>query len=254
MDLLAVAMNDHPIVEAAIALLGAAVAGVACYARSRVLLNEIERYRVAFDLAPCPMWLKSPEGLILAVNKQFTDHFGLTMADYVGLSLHEQHELWQGSDGTEFDETDATARASDDVVLTVMQLRAPKPGASQLPDPRRVYEYFISKRRFPIRTVWGSSYGTIGSAVSIESALRYAEKARARHEEIAERNPILHAIAEMSRKMDQGNQAVNDRIDLLAERMDELDQDVGILAQGREDLTRTRDARRGAEKFEEFEK
>ena len=242
-------MSGLTAVDAAFAAVGAAIAFPFYWIKTRAMANEVERYRHAFDLAPLPMWLKSPDGLMLSVNKQFTSHFGLTLADYAEKPIDEQRALWADSDTVAFDEAAAIARRNDEIVLTHALLRAPRPDRSQLREPGKAYEYYISKRRFPIRHAWGVSWGTIGSAISIESVLQYAEKARARHEEIVDRNPILHAIADLARQVRDGDQEINERIDGVGERLNTMEADLDILFEGREGLRRTRRIDRDAAAF-----
>ena len=246
-------MDESRVVGGLLALAGAAVAYPFYWVRTRAMANEVERYRHAFNLAPCPMWLKSPDGLVLALNKQFTDHFGLQLSDFEGRTIDEQRALWVECDMVAFDEAASLARRQDEIVLTHAKLRAPRPERSQLREPMKHYEYFISKRRFPIRHAWGTSYGTIGSAVSIESVLQYAEKARARHEEIVDRNPILHAIADLSKQLQAEVGGLDEKIDALTSDVRRIDSDLELLFEGREDLRRTRAAQRDLRQFEGFE-
>lgn len=245
-------MDESRLASGLIAAVGAALAWPFYWARTRAMANEVERYRHAFDLAPAPMWLTAPDGLMVAVNRQFEAHFGLSMTDYAGTTLEQQRVLWAGSEIGMLDEADDIARNSDEIVLTHAQIRAPRPERSQLLDPAKHYEYFISKRRFPIRHAWGTSYGTIGSAVSIESVMQYAEKARARHEEIVDRNPILHAIAELSKQVRGEVGELKDRLDTITNDVRRVDADLELLFEGREDLRRTRMTRRDPDEFDEF--
>lgn len=243
-------MIDNRLIDGLLAAGSALITWAFFWQRSRALEDERDRYRAAFDLAPCPMWLRAPDGGIIALNKQFTAHFGLTMADHAGLTPKQQRALWAESEPVEFDDTDEQARQSDDVVLTVATLIAPRPSRSELHDPTRPIEYAIAKRRFPIRSVWGVSHGLIGAALSVESTLQLSAKARQRHEEFADKNPILHAINVLGDRMEKSTSEINGRIDRLASRVGDLDQDVAILFEGREDLRRTRQQQRDAAQFD----
>jgi PAS domain-containing protein len=184
------------------------------YFKNKQRTMELEKFRTAFEFSPTPQFIKDHNFLVVAVNKAFTDAFGLTMNDYKGLNLHQQNALFSESPTIYFEETDKRCISSDEVIYTTESLIPPRPNKSIMPDPVLPHEFFISKQRFPIRHgIHGIEYGIIGSAKSMELVLIYAERARSKAEELQNKSRILQAIVGISTRMEKGFADIKQHLD-----------------------------------------
>lgn len=193
------------------------------YFQSRQRSRELKRYQAAFEFSPTPQFIKDQNFLIVAVNKSFTDAFGIRMEDYAGLNKQQQIALFAASPRVYFDNMDAMAIQSEGAVHTTELLIPPFPARSTLPNPGMPHEFFVAKRRFPIRHgIRGIEYGLIGSATNIEMILSYAEHVREKADALQHQSPMMQAVDEATRAM-QG------RIMELLERLETNERRFGAL-------------------------
>jgi len=193
------------------------------------LRRDVAAFRAAFEFAPVPMFMKDAALRTVAVNAAFTEVFGISMTDIEGLTASQQGALWSASPLVDFAEQDRAAIDSDEVLYSVTQLLPPRPDRSTLRNTHDPQEYFISRRRFLRKSLIKREYWIVGAAKSVELMLQFADKARARHEEIQSKSPILSAITELKNVVQDGFQNGASRFDRVEQRLTLTETDLGVL-------------------------
>jgi len=212
--------------------LGAMLTGLLTFQvwRTVSMQNEITRFKTAFDFSPTPFFMKDEKRRTIAVNRCFSEAFGISMEDLSPLSTAQQEALWSASPAVGFTESDRLALSSDDVIYTVELLVPPRPDRSSLAHPYTPQEYFVAKRRYKLAGLVTERYGLIGSVISVELMMLHAERARTQHEELKMKSPVLAALAEMRSLMEASFADSSKRFDSLEKRMHSTEIRVAKLA------------------------